>query len=416
MPGLSAQDARELMTRLATRGLTDLSDDKLRTALVLLARQGLVVFRTNDGTTTIRALSDTFTLDAAPIDPARPLRLSRFAYLKAGSATMELRSPVSDRYLEFTDPQAAAIFADFQAPLAPERCRSSDGAGDTVPDVIQAMADGRFLLPCDADGQTEEDRRPALQMWEFHDLLLHTRSRRGRRDGARGGTFDFRGAVAEPPAVAPLPPAATWVDLPTPAAPLTRDLIAVLHQRRSVRDFAAAPVPLAKLSAFLDLGLRRRPADSADRPGDRRYPNGGALYEQSFYLAVERVAGLERGLYVYDDVTHRLGLLRAASPALNELLDDSAWSMGRSARPPVAVTITSRFARVRWKYNGLAYALQLKNAGVILERMYLTATTIGLGGCALGNGNTELFCRLAGVDQLDEGPIAEFALGVPAVD
>ena len=107
-------------------------------------------------------------------------------------------------------------------------------------------------------------------------------------------------------------------------------------------------------------------------------------------------------------------MLADSGAELDTLLDDAGRSIGASARPPVLVVITSRFGRVRWKYSGLAYALQLKHVGVIQEAMYLTATALGLGGCALGSGNTDAFGALAGLAYLEEGSVGEFVLGMPA--
>ena len=38
-------------------------------------------------------------------------------------------------------------------------------------------------------------RRPGLQTWEFHDLLFHARSRRGRFDAPYGGTYRLAGRL-----------------------------------------------------------------------------------------------------------------------------------------------------------------------------------------------------------------------------
>ena len=59
----------------------------------------------------------------------------------------------------------------------------------------------------------------------------------------------------------------------------------------------------------------------------------------------------------------------------------------------------------------MAYALQLKNCGVLMAHFYLIATGMALAPCAIGSGNSETFARLTGIDPLEEGPVGEFALG-----
>jgi SagB-type dehydrogenase family enzyme len=84
-----------------------------------------------------------------------------------------------------------------------------------------------------------------------------------------------------------------------------------------------------------------------------------------------------------------------------------------TGRPQILITITSRFARFNRKYSGMSYAAQLKNIGAIYQTMYLVATAMGLGGCALGLGNPDRFCRIASIDYLREGSLGEFMLGKP---
>jgi len=73
--------------------------------------------------------------------------------------------------------------------------------------------------------------------------------------------------------------------------------------------------------------------------------------------------------------------------------------------------LTSRFQRLSWKYRGIAYAVTLKNVGVLYQTMYLVATAMGLAPCALGGGDAEGFALAAGTDPLVESSVGEFLLG-----
>jgi len=59
----------------------------------------------------------------------------------------------------------------------------------------------------------------------------------------------------------------------------------------------------------------------------------------------------------------------------------------------------------------MAYALVLKDVGVLLQTFYLVATAMGLAPCALGGGDSDLFARASGLDWLVEGAVGEFVLG-----
>jgi SagB-type dehydrogenase family enzyme len=85
--------------------------------------------------------------------------------------------------------------------------------------------------------------------------------------------------------------------------------------------------------------------------------------------------------------------------------------MGTQAAPPILITIAARFGRVSWKYSALAYSLILKDAGILTQNLYLMATAMELGGCAIGLANIDHFEKLTGIDFHIEGPVGQFALG-----
>ena len=83
------------------------------------------------------------------------------------------------------------------------------------------------------------------------------------------------------------------------------------------------------------------------------------------------------------------------------------------ADPTAVLALASRFQRVSWKYSGMAYATQLKNAGAIYMAFYLAATAMGLSPCGLGLGSIDVFARLTGCRMEAEGSVGEFALSGP---
>ena len=79
--------------------------------------------------------------------------------------------------------------------------------------------------------------------------------------------------------------------------------------------------------------------------------------------------------------------------------------------PQILITIAARFGRVSWKYSSIAYSLILKDVGALTQTFYLMATAMGLGGCAIGSINIDLFARMTGIDFYVEGPVGQFAIG-----
>ena len=85
--------------------------------------------------------------------------------------------------------------------------------------------------------------------------------------------------------------------------------------------------------------------------------------------------------------------------------------MGSTAAPQILITIAARFGRISWKYSSIAYALVLKDVGALMQTFYLMANDLGLGGCAIGISNIDLFAKMTGIEFHVEGPVGQFALG-----
>jgi SagB-type dehydrogenase family enzyme len=194
---------------------------------------------------------------------------------------------------------------------------------------------------------------------------------------------------------------------------------AVLEARRSIREYGETPISARQLGEFLHRVAcvrELRPAN-ADLSGAyettlRPYPGGGACYELELYLVVQRCLNLPAGLYHYDPLAHCLRRLCGPSPRTEALLAHAAGAGGIPAgAPQVLIGVTARFARVSWKYGGLAYALVLKDVGALYQTMYLVATAMGLAPCALGGGDSDLLAAAIGSDYFAESAVGEFLLG-----
>jgi SagB-type dehydrogenase family enzyme len=197
----------------------------------------------------------------------------------------------------------------------------------------------------------------------------------------------------------------------------------LLRDRHSTRDFDdQRPISLAELSQFLDgaARVRTRWRSKLEELGEdgpeveyaaRPYPAGGAAYELELYLVVNTCEGLARGFYHYDAGEHALVRIEARPQEIDAQLRASQFAMGSSAPPQILVLIAARFGRISWKYSSIAYALILKDAGVLIQTLYLMATSMGLGACAIGSVNLNLFAMMTGLEFHVEGPVGQFAIG-----
>ncbi len=350
----------------------------------------------------LRSLSASYRLDHGAVAPAA-CGLSRFAYLRhlpaedaAGRSSAVIESGGSRARLHLA-PRASALLA----PLASEPRRSDEHA------LFDLARRAGLLDPVDAE--EPENRVP----WEFHDRLFHQISRGFDETTPIGGTYRLRDRLASPPAVTALPPGPV-IALPRPEAEEGHSLSDVMTRRHSTRHYAEAPIDLTELSTLLSRTLRNRghlqngSQDTVQRP----YPAGGGLHELEFYLLANHCEGLERGLYRYLGEDHALCRISQSQGALNRMLERSAAAMGDpSVQPQVLLIITTRHARLAWKYQGIAYRLSLMHTGVVLQTLYLVATDLGLAACANGAGASRAFEEASGLDPWEEMALGEFALG-----
>jgi SagB-type dehydrogenase family enzyme len=265
---------------------------------------------------------------------------------------------------------------------------------------------------------TEAETDAGAESWEFHDLLFHARSRMGGhgRDKGFGATY-HRGPHAPLPAVKP-PMTDEHRPLPVPDLERLRaedpPLAEVMERRRSTRTHGPRPLTKAQLGEFLYRTARVR--STVDSPegqfSSRPYPGAGGCYELELYLSISTCQGLEPGLYHYDPGAHRLVRLSGMTAEVKRLLQQAAPGSG-STPPQVLITLAARFQRVFWKYESMAYALILKDVGVLYQSMYLAATAMGLAACALGHGSPDAFAEATGLERHSETSVGELILGSP---
>nr|WP_249142146.1 SagB family peptide dehydrogenase [Bradyrhizobium diazoefficiens] len=359
---------------------------------------------------------------AAKLSSSDTIVLSRFAYLHRRGNEMVLQSPRAGALFRICDPAIAAALALLSRPHSIGKLRKQVGSLNF--DLLGLLLDSAMLLKLgakDGDGLRASEGDPNLVLWDFHDLLFHTRSTEGRHTDPVGGTYAYAGVMPPLPAVRPPWPGKTIalgkLAAPEPASPFAR----LLRERHSTREFDDRnPVTLAELAQFLGTTARVLSEWKGGRDVDgvpevtyssRPYPAAGSAYELELYLAVSNCEGLARGLYHYDAGGHALTAIDVPPQQLHAMFTSAAYAMGASGPPQVLITIAARFGRISWKYASIAYSLILKDAGVLLQTFYLAATDMGLGGCAIGTGNIERFAKMTGLDFHVEGPVGQFALG-----
>ena len=52
-----------------------------------------------------------------------------------------------------------------------------------------------------------------------------------------------------------------------------------------------------------------------------------------------------------------------------------------------------------------------KTSEYLIQTFYMMTTAMGLGGCAIGIANIDLFAKMTGIELHVEGPVGQFAIG-----
>jgi SagB-type dehydrogenase family enzyme len=204
--------------------------------------------------------------------------------------------------------------------------------------------------------------------------------------------------LPQPPLELPWPDDVELIELPQPAdlnIP-SADLRQMIEQRRSLRRYDRKPLSLDELSYLLWLtqGVKRitgRPATL------RTVPSAGARHAFETYLLVNRVDGLEPGLYRF--IATRHALMRVEAPAdIDVQLTAASRQQEHVLLSAVTFIWVAVVERMTWRYVERSLRYLFLDAGHVCQNLYLAAESIGCGVCAVDAFDDEPVNQLVGAD------------------
>jgi SagB-type dehydrogenase family enzyme len=205
-------------------------------------------------------------------------------------------------------------------------------------------------------------------------------------------------------------PDAKKVSLPPPVIQGGPGLWEVLRTRRSVRAYNKDPMSLGELSQILwaTQGITASIGDHKLRTA----PSAGALYPIETYLLINRVDGLEKGLYHYDVETHQLDILKMGD--FSREVQAGALDQQIASRASVVFIWSAIFQRSKWKYLQRAYRYIFLDAAHIAQNLALAVQGLGLGSCQIGALYDDYLNELLGFDTTEESVIYMSSIGKPS--
>ncbi|MBL7073533.1 MAG: SagB/ThcOx family dehydrogenase [Candidatus Omnitrophica bacterium] len=181
-----------------------------------------------------------------------------------------------------------------------------------------------------------------------------------------------------------------------------------IMERRSVRDFARAPLTMKEISQIL-WASGGATLDGITGP-TRAYPSAGAIYPLEIYLIAGDVTGLEPGIYRYDWKSHSLVLHKEGD--FRDILARAASNQRMIQEAPATIVVASSYKKVERRYGergALRYVSM--DAGHLGQNVHLQTQSIGLGTVMVGAFTDDKVAEI--IDLKDEVPIYMMPVGKP---
>ena len=160
------------------------------------------------------------------------------------------------------------------------------------------------------------------------------------------------------------------------------DIRNAIEKRRSVRHYSRDPLTIEEL-AYLCWCTQGIVDVKAPFYTLRNVPSAGGRHALETYLLINRVKGIQPGLYRYLSFSHDLLTIDTTSGVSDTIM---SACLGQAFVRSAAVSFIWSVViyRMAWRYSERAYRLVHLDAGHACQNLYLAAEQIGCGTCAIG--------------------------------
>lgn len=222
---------------------------------------------------------------------------------------------------------------------------------------------------------------------------------------------DERKGIPLPSPQKPYPEDATLIELVRPEKITLgkKPLIDIINQRRSRRNYTEEPLSIEELSFLLwsTQGVQKVLTRGMTL---RTVPAGGILHPFETYLIINRVKGLQQGVYRYLALEHKLLFLSRGGSDFSERVKEAIPEDPVSNAAVLFIWTTIPY-RKEWRYSIVAYKDILIEAGHVCQNLYLSCEATGVGACAVLGYDQKKTDEILGVDGEDEFAIYVATVG-----
>lgn len=192
-------------------------------------------------------------------------------------------------------------------------------------------------------------------------------------------------------------PNQTIIPLPVPLdiawdPPNVRD---VLDSRQSLRSYSGDELFRWEISLLLHYTQGVREQESSSH--FRTVPSAGNLHPFETYLVINRVSGIEPGLYRYLPLDHALVQETCHSGNQQEIAK-ACKNQALVSSSALTFIWTAVPERMVWKFGSRGWRYLFIEAGHICQNLYVIGAGLNLGVCAIGSYQDDKMNCILGID------------------
>ena len=163
------------------------------------------------------------------------------------------------------------------------------------------------------------------------------------------------------------------------------DLIELVSNRKSLRDYANCSITFEQLSTIVHYSLGIKSVERGAY-GQRNFPfrfcnSAGGLNHLDLYLLINNVDGIESGVYYYDFIDDSLiqmdyGNMRSIIGNINYQNEFSVYSN-------FLAVVVSDLSRIAPKYCKRAYRMAHVDGGIVTAYLQMLGESVGVSSCVI---------------------------------
>lgn len=221
--------------------------------------------------------------------------------------------------------------------------------------------------------------------------------------------------IPQPPIVKPYDLASDLINLPEVSEEIVTNsnIYECIKERRSTRFYDDSLMSLEELSYLL---WATQGITGTNKAGLtlRTVPCSGATHSFETYLFIMGVEGLQKGVYRYLPVEHKLLFmfeLNDIDNKVDELTLDQPFVPNFAKKAAVVFAWSTIPYRSEWKFDITSHKKILIDIGHVCQNLYLASESVGAGTCAIGIYDQKMTDEILGLDGEEEFVIYLAAVG-----